>query len=153
MHMTQVSKYPLSKLVEEQMFELIWQTVADLKTKENAQKFLYDLLTPTERIMLAKRLAIALLLTKSESYVTIKRTLKVSTSTIVLISNWLKTEGEGFRMAIEKILAQQAWDDFWGNLEEKLVKVIPPPKGSDWKRIRREEHFKRVLRRQKRSAI
>lgn len=151
--MAQVSKYPLDDLVEKRIFEIFLQTFADLKSKEHVEKFLYDLLSPTERIMLAKRLGIAVMLTKKESYETIKKTLRVSDATIMNISNWLKTEGEGYKMVIEKILQTQAWEQLWDTVEEKLSSVIPPGKGTDWRRIRREEHFKRRLRRQKRAAI
>lgn len=151
--MAQVSKYPLSKETEERIFEVFWQTIADLKSKEIVQKFLEDLLSPTEKTMLAKRLAIAILLTKGHDYRSISKTLKVSTATIMIVNTWLKHGGEGYKMVIKKLLKQEKSDEFWDNLEETVSKILPPRYGTNWSEKRQEQYQRLRASRRKRSTL
>lgn len=80
--MTQVSRYPIPKEVYGRIFEIFVKTISSLGDKKQIADFFVDFLTPTERIMLAKRLAIAFLLMKKYDYKMIARTLRVSSSTI-----------------------------------------------------------------------
>lgn len=80
--MPQVSKYLLEKQVKNRVFEVFWKTIAGLNTTPQVKEFFDELLTPTEKIMLAKRLAISILLYKKYSYEDIVDILKVSPSTI-----------------------------------------------------------------------
>lgn len=66
--MTQVSKYPVHRDVEKRMFEIFKTTISNLKHSEEIEDFLEDFLSPVEKIMLAKRLAIAVLLAKNYTY-------------------------------------------------------------------------------------
>jgi len=116
--MTQVSKYPLNKEVEERIFEVFWQTIADLKTPWSVKKFFHDLLYPTEKVMLAKRLAIAILITKGYDYRSICQILKVTLPTVWTVNIWLKQGGEGYKMAIEKILKQEKSEEFWQKISD-----------------------------------
>lgn len=105
--MAQVSKYLLDKDVEARIFEVFFQTLANLTTSSQVKEFLFDLLSPTERTMLSKRLAIAVMLEKGYSYEEIKDVLKVSGGTIQKISNWLKYEGKAFRKVAKKLLPRE----------------------------------------------
>lgn len=151
--MTKISRYPVRKEVGERMFEVFWKTIADLKTPSAVEEFFKELLTPTERIMLAKRLAIAILLMKKYSYEVIIDILKVSPATIGAISLWLKKEGKAFGKVTEKILSQEKQGEFWDNLEQFLSTLIPPGKGIDWSRARREQWEKLRERRRKRTIL
>lgn len=151
--MTQVSKYLLQEDVKNRMFEVFWKTIADLKNSSDVELFFKELLTPTEQTMLAKRLAISILLTKKYSYEVIMDILKVSPATIGEISLWLKKEGKAFGKAVEKILTQEKQEEFWDNLEQYLTTLIPPSKGTDWKRVRSEQWHKLRQRRQKRTSL
>lgn len=122
--MAQVSKYPMTRGVKTRLFELFWDTLASFKNKEGAQKFFQDLLSPTEQIVLAKRLGIAILLTKKESYATIIDTLKVSPATINKIQLWLQTGGEGYKKAIEKILKRESLENFLDELEATALRFM-----------------------------
>lgn len=116
--MTQVSKYPLSKALEEQMFNLFFRSLADLRLPSDIKEFLDDLLSPTEKTMLAKRLAIAMLLVRNYDHRTIKQTLKVSLTTISKVRFWLKNQGKGYRMVIDKFLKEEKWDEFWQKMTD-----------------------------------
>ena len=137
--MTKVSKYLMSEDVEKRMYEVFWKTVADLKSPAFAEEFFNELLTPTEKIMLAKRLAISILLIKKYTYSEIVDIIKVSPVTIGSIARWLNTGGKAFRNVIAKILKQEKQDEFWDNLEQFLSELILPQKGTNWSRVRSEQ--------------
>ncbi|MDO8487412.1 MAG: Trp family transcriptional regulator [Candidatus Curtissbacteria bacterium] len=125
--MSQVSRRLLDKRIEEQIFETLWEAISQLKDKKDIQIFLNDLLTPVERIVLAKRLAIAVLLLKSTDYGTIKNLLKVSGETISKVSLILKMNN-GYKLAINKIVMTEAGRQFWQDIESALYRLGTPRK-------------------------
>lgn len=138
--MTQVSKYLLPKPLEAQMFDLFFRALADLRLPSEIKEFLDDLLSPTEKIMLAKRLGIALLLIKDYDQRSISQTLKVSLTTVTKINFWLKNSGSGYRRVINKFLKEEKWEEFWQKVTDfvseatdtkhKLPVTVHRPKGS-----------------------
>ena len=129
--MTQISKYPIHKDVEKRMFEIFKSTISRLTISEDIEDFLEDFLSPVEKIMLSKRLSIAILLAKGYTYPLIARVLRVTPSTISTVSLRLKYSGKGYKKAVERILNQEKKDNFWQRIEDVLAK-IPNSKGSDW---------------------
>lgn len=121
--MTQVSRYPLDKDIQERIFEVFWQTMVDLRTQTEAKEFWNDLLTPTEKIMLAKRLSIAVLLIKGYNYLNIKDILKVSGGTISSVALWLNQGGQGYKRAVKKIINSEKWEDFWQKISDNLKEL------------------------------
>ena len=86
--MTHVSKRKIKKEVENKivnafMYSLFSTNLARGKARVHA------ILTPTERIMLAKRLAIITMLDHDHSYYRIEKTLNVSVSTVRRLHNRL----------------------------------------------------------------
>ncbi|NIT04611.1 helix-turn-helix domain-containing protein [Candidatus Saccharibacteria bacterium] len=79
------------------------QSLAKISSEKEMERYIFDLLTPTEQIMLAKRLAIAALLVRGLSYQEISKRLKVSTSTVARVNLWLRASGAGYRRAVESI--------------------------------------------------
>jgi uncharacterized protein YerC len=73
------------------------------KSLDEAALFLQDLLTKSELTVLAKRLRIAKLLLKGDSYEEIEGKVKVSHGTIAKIAAWLTERGEGFRNIISRL--------------------------------------------------
>lgn len=143
--MTQVSKRWLSKEIENRIFEIFWQSLAYCSTKETVASFLEDLLTPTEKIMLAKRVSIAFLLLKGYDYKSINDTLKVSDPTIWTVNLWLKTRGKGYRMILEKIIKSEKMEKFWQDVEKHIQDVLPPRPGTNWAEVRRRQWEKRKI--------
>ncbi len=76
--MPQVSKYPLSKDVYDRIFEIFLKTLINVRDKDEGRNLLKDFFTPTERVMLAKRLGIVLLLERNYNYQTIRSILRVA---------------------------------------------------------------------------
>lgn len=151
--MSQVSKYPLAKDIEQKILEIFCQSLADLKNKESVYQFITDFLTPTEKTMLAKRLAIAILLFKDYDHRHISQYLKVSTTTINYVKAKLQYGGEGYKLVISKYLKQQKREEFFDKLDEEISRIVPPPKGSDWRAQRKIEWQKRLEHRRQRRII
>ncbi|MFQ5661889.1 MAG: Trp family transcriptional regulator [Candidatus Paceibacteria bacterium] len=59
--------------------------MAHIHTNPDAKKFLNEVLSPPEKIMLAKRFAIVVMIYRKQSYTTIEKVLKVSPVTIAKI--------------------------------------------------------------------
>src|SRR3989338_9895688 len=111
--MTQVSKFPLEKQIEVQIQEMFSNAICFVNEKGDVEKLLDDILTPTERVMLAKRLGIAVLLEKGYDYREISEILKVSTTTITTVAKWKKMRGGGYRKVVGMLLAQENWGHFF----------------------------------------
>jgi Trp operon repressor len=124
--MTQVSKYPVSKDVQKRMYDIFLEALADVRMREDVEEFIDDFFTPTERVMLPKRLAIALLLSKGYEQRIICEYLKVSFTTITRISNQLKTKGAGFRRTVQKIMEDENLADFLEKMDAGLAKLLGP---------------------------
>lgn len=148
--MAQLSKRFVSREIQERMFEIFWQSLALCKNKQSVASFLEDLLTPTEKIMLAKRVSIAFLLLKNYDYQAINQTLKVSNQTIWLVKAWLNTKGQGYRKILNEILKLEQWEKFWQDLDTIIQKILfpTPGKGVNWKEARRKQ-WKTIRKRQK----
>ena len=125
--MPQVSKIRLRKEIEERMFKVFFQSMANAKSPKEAKILLNDLLTPTEKIMLAKRLAIALLFLRGYNYSDIRQILKVSYGTISQVANRLKTEGSGYRKIVTKMARQEVWKDLLNQINDIFVGMTPSP--------------------------
>src|SRR3989338_9528747 len=119
------------------MFEVFEKTFLELKSVEEARLLLGDLLTPTEKIMLAKRLAIAVLLAKDYDYRQINQVLKVSFTTILAVMKQQVIDGRGYRKAVDKILHKENLEEFFADLTKNIAKVLDPhPAGQ--RRIERQ---------------
>lgn len=138
--MAQVSKYPISKEIYDRIFEIFLQTLIRIRDKAEAEEFTGSLLSPVERIMLAKRLAIAFLLEKGYEYRQIQKTLRVSLPTIASVSFVRQYGGEGYKKVIKKIIQEEKLSDL---LERAVLKLLEFPakgtKGSGvWRYLKQE---------------
>lgn len=143
--MTQISKYPIHKDVEKRIFEVLRETISHLTNAKEIEDFLTDFLSPVEKIMLAKRLSIAVLLHKGYRYETITGILRVTPPTIATVSMLLKYSGKGYKRAVEKIALNEKINVFWEKVGDMLSK-IPSSKGSDWSYQRKEYEKKKRAR-------
>ncbi len=123
--MTQVSKYQLNKDTKTRIYKLFWGTISALSDPIKTEEFFEDLLTPTEKIMLSKRLAIAVMLIRDYDYEAIKSYLNVSTSTISTVSTWLKYSGSGYRKTVEKLLRKEKVEKVFKSIESAFEVVKP----------------------------
>ena len=105
----------ISKGTQQELLTDFCEALLSIKTADEAVKFLTDLLTKSEVIMLAKRIKIAKLLIEGEDYKTIEGILKVSHGTIAKVAAWLAEAGEGFRLITERTKKEKpkpptSWD-------------------------------------------
>src|SRR3989344_3785893 len=125
--MSQVSKRVLDKKLEDYIFNNFVKTIAKLKEPTEIRQFLDDLLSPIERTMLIKRLAIAVMLVKGYTYEQIDHTLKVSRPTIKNVSMSLKyNQKGGYQKAVDEILKDRRKEAFFDKIEEILLAISPP---------------------------
>ena len=125
--MTKISRRLLDQKLEEYIFAIFLKTITDLKTPTDVKNFLEDLLWPTEKIMLIKRLAIAIMLSKDYTYDEIDHTLKVSRTTIMNVSYFLKHgQNGGYQKVVQKVLADQKKEILFDKVEELLIQLSPP---------------------------
>lgn len=115
----QVSTRKLNLTLEKQIFSVFHQALADLRTPEEVESVMTDLLTETERTAIAKRLAIATFLEKGRSYENIRETLKVSSATIAAVAEQLGSPG--YQLALRKIKAEE-WAGVWASKIAGLFK-------------------------------
>lgn len=88
--------------------------------------------------MLAKRLAIAVLLEKGYTYDLIDEVLKVSKATIATVHKQCISGAPGYKRAITHILNTERKENLWNELN-RLILALSPPKsyGSvSWERKR-----------------
>jgi uncharacterized protein YerC len=144
--MTQISRYPVSSTVNKQILQLFRNAISSLKQSDEIDDFLEDFLSPVEKIMLAKRLAIAVMLAKGYDYQSIKAILHVTPSTIASVSIRLKYAGKGYKKTVEKILQEEKINDFWQKVD-LIISSIPQSKGTNRYQHKQElENKKRSFR-------
>ena len=120
----QVSKSSLSPKIKREIEASFWWVLANLQREEEVKNFFNDFLSPTEKTMLIKRLAIAVLLLKGYTYENIREVLKVSYPTINHIQRWLSGGGKGYRMVFDKLIAREKFDEFFESIDNFLKKFI-----------------------------
>jgi Trp operon repressor len=137
--MTQISKHPLEPSVEKRIHEMFVDSIKNTNEVNEMMDLLNDLLSFTEKTVLAKRLAIAFLLIKGDlDYRQISKTIRVSLGTIAKIHAILALQGNGYRKVINRMLLKQSIKDTLSELGEILTPL--PPKGTnigEWKKARR----------------
>lgn len=111
--MTKVSRIPLEKEIRKDLLAELWWTLDSLRIKE-VLAFLAFLFTPTETVMLAKRLAILRALRKKIDYSSIRESFKVSDITIAKMSNLLHKADTDFLRTLDKLIREEErrWEDY-----------------------------------------
>ncbi len=126
--MSHISKIHLNKKSEQEILDTFNLVAANIHKEDEMKAFLDSMLSPTENLMLAKRLAIVLLLSENIPLSTISSTLHVTRETVVRIELIYKLKPEGYKMALRKISNQKRIKDL-KNLLLKLAADISYSKG------------------------
>ena len=143
--MTQVSRRMLDKQLEKRMYKLFWEAIAGVSNTADVAQFFEDLLSPTERTMLSKRLAIAFLLVRGWDQRSISNTLHVGLATVSRVNFWLANKGAGYRKVIHHIMTKRKRDDFFLKIDELWTKLTP--------KIGKGEHLREISRLKRQRAI
>lgn len=144
--MSQVSRRLLPKDIKEYIFKIFRKTLLSFKKPKDLEEFLDDLLTPTEKMMLAKRLAIAVCLAKGYDYRSICDALKVTPGTVSSVNLWFSHKGRGYKKVVEKIIEDEKSQEFWDNIEKFVESIVPPRPGSNWSNERKRKWRERMRR-------
>lgn len=128
--MVRNSRFILSNDLLEKIFDLFAEVMGNTSSRSEFKKIFFDLLTPAERIMLAKRVAIIYLLMKKIEYYNICDRLKVSSATVSKIA-LLMEKSEGIVPSFKQIVKIDKVKIF---LEEVFNNIFAPGKvGVNWK--------------------
>lgn len=96
----------LSKDDRIQTLDLLYTAASSVHGRAAMKLFLRDLLTESERIMLGRRIWIARLLVRGETYDTVAKRLRVGYGTIRDVHRWLKDQLQGYEAAIRGVDAE-----------------------------------------------
>lgn len=130
--MTQVSRFPLEEDVYYQIRDDFLWTISSHHSQDQAKAFFYDFFTKTERLMLAKRFAVALLIYENFDYRDIQYLLHVSSATISREAQWLDKEGNGIKPILEKLKQEERIKAFLKKADRFIDRHIANP----WKLVR-----------------
>lgn len=137
--MPKVSQNPLPPERKKEIMDALVRTLAKINNDSLLKRFLDDLLTPTEKLMLGKRLMVAVLLQRGYSYGAVCRALKMSKTTVHLIQRELLKSGEGYKKIFDLFFRESRGQKILDAIERFLNSVTLPVKGSPasmrrWKR-------------------
>jgi uncharacterized protein YerC len=96
-------KVKQTKLTKKQIIETLdslYTAAGTVRGRDAMKRFLRDLLTPSERIMLGRRIVIARRLLAGEGYDAIRTDMGVGRSTIAKVHRWLSDQLPGYEEAI-----------------------------------------------------
>ena len=89
--------------------EELLEAICALKNKNEAKKFLRDLLTEQEIIEFGKRWQAARMLSKDKTYSEIEKIRGLSSTTIARVSRWLNQGMGGYKLMLERLMAMLLW--------------------------------------------
>lgn len=104
-------KKKISQLTDQQRIEtldMLYTAAGAIRGRTATKEFLKELLTPSERIMLGRRIWIARLLLSGQSHAAIGKKLEVGPNTIVKVEKWLQKQMPGYRQAIKALETELA---------------------------------------------
>ncbi len=129
--MPHISRRPMKPGMREKIFLRLFRSVRDAHTTTRSKYFLEDLLSPTEKLMLAKRLAMLLLVLEGASVYQIAETFTVSTSTARRMK--LKIERNGCPYIVALYENRKLRKEFQKDILTLLRMGLPPRGRGRWK--------------------
>ncbi len=110
--MPHVSKIHLAKKAEEKLLENLNSVLARINKGNEMIEFLNALLTHTEKVMLAKRLAIIVLLEERLTDSQIADILHVTRITVAKMRYFYESRGSGYKIALKKLNEEKRKEEF-----------------------------------------
>ena len=80
----------------------LFETIASLRTPDEAERFLRDLCTISELDAMAHRWQVARLLDEGLPYLEVARRAHASTTTVTRVSQWLRRGEGGYELALRR---------------------------------------------------
>lgn len=101
--MPHVSRHKLDRKTEKELIDSLNDVLASIGKGEEMIQFLDALLTSTEKVMLAKRLATIVLLEEGLTESQISDILHVTRATVAKMQLFYEARGQGFKIGIKKL--------------------------------------------------
>jgi len=128
--MVRISYIQIKPQDYEKIFSVFYKVLGETDDKDEFSRILFDLLTPAERIMIIKRIAIIYLLLKEIDYRMICKALKVSNTTVNKYKLSME-RSEGIVPALKNMVKQEK---VWLFFEEIFSQIFYPGRpGINWK--------------------
>ena len=128
--MARISRIRLKDEILEKIFALFFEIVGKKSNLKDFKDTIFEILSPVERIMIAKRVAIIYLLLKGIDQRSISKVLKVSNATVSKFAV-LMEKSTGVVPTFTKILTNEKIIDF---IDRMFASLFPPGTyGTDWK--------------------
>lgn len=134
--MSQVSKNKLNAKVYDKIFSLLPEFFGRLSRKNQEQALINTIFSSSERVMIAKRLAISFMLIKGYTYHQIMEKIKVSLGTVAKVAELTKNADDVFVKELHSVAKEEQFVEFLNIIGYKL-EIALPPKGSNWSVWRR----------------
>jgi Trp operon repressor len=128
--MTRISRFKLNEQILDKLFFLFFEIVGKKQNQDEFRKTIVDLLSPVERIMIVKRVAIIYLLMKQIDQRTICQILKVSSGTVAKFS-LLMEKSEGMVPTFKRILKNEKVVGFFEDIFNSFF--APGVPGINWR--------------------
>ena len=120
--MPRVSRIPVKKDVYKDLLDSFVNLIIDFKEEFEVKAFLNDFLTPEEKLMLSKRLILALMVKKNFSVEDIRGILRVSKATVHSMKHWLSFK-KGIKIGVEKLKKREESRGSGGNRFLKMLEL------------------------------
>ena len=132
--MTRISKYRVEDRVLKKLYSLMFEVVSNMDEEARFTGIMNELLSPTEKIIIAKRVSIVYLLMKNIDYLVISDVLKVSSRTIAKFHS-IMVDGKEIKNILEGLIGNEKIKDFF----EELFFREPGTYGVNWKSAWRQK--------------
>lgn len=80
----------------------LFETIASLRTRDEAERFFRDLCTRSELEAMAHRWEVAQLLAEGLPYLEVAKRAHASTTTVTRVSQWLRNGEGGYQLALKR---------------------------------------------------
>lgn len=101
--MPKVKVYSIEKKEKQRIISELFEIFVELKTKNEVFSFLLGLFTPSEVLMIARRIQVVKMIIDGKNYDEIRKKLKVSNQTITKMEHWLRNDDEKTELIVRKI--------------------------------------------------
>ncbi len=130
--MSHISKKKLKKKTYFKIKEQFVNFISGYRNKKELEDFLNEFLTETEKVMLAKRLFLILMIKKGYNFSEIERVLRISPSTVVRF--WKKHKVDELNVIQQKIDARKNREKKIKDIDSLIRLGLPPIAGRGrWK--------------------
>lgn len=139
--MARISSFPLDHKTYKQILDILDLVLGKMK-KEEVRAFLFSLLGRNERIMVSKRFAAVLLLSRGMNITEICRKLRLTRQTVLRLKKIKEIKSQGFLLGVKKVNQDRMMKEIntvllglaKGTAEVFLTHRIKPP--NDYPRVK-----------------